>query len=312
MPVKQDAQKEKEALERLARQGVDVKNDPNAQRKVYEEAYGTYEPTFNKEFGLDRKDDRIDATPRLSQLKQRAGDRANQLRTTEDANIADAFQVIKDPTLRENLMSRSMALRDRARENNLGDVMQSFQLDEKRTNDDYQRALERALGVEKQRAGAYEMEKAEEAAQAQREFDLMMKQLSGGGKRGGGRRGGKAKKGKFTRETNEVGGYSFFDPDGNPITAEEYAAGTGKYVNQVLSGSQDLGDQEFLLDYDQQLDAMQDREISPEDFRSSLDAAYPHIYGKAYDVERKRVPIGKKTESDEDPPMFNADGTVNK
>lgn len=314
MPVKQDAQKEKEALERLTRRSLDAKS-PDAQRKVYEEAYGSYEPTFNKEFELGRKEDRISAMPKLSQLKQQAGDRANELRIKEDANIADAFQGIKDPSLRESLMRRSRQMRDRARENNLGDLMENYQLEQGEVRDDYQRALERALGVEKDRAGVYAKQKEAEALQAQQELEAMMGSLGSGGRRGGGRRGGGGGRrsgggsgsGKFTRVPNESGGYSFFDGAGNPVTPQEYALNTGKYVNQVLKGSQDMGDQDFLLDYDQQLDAMKDRDLSPEEFRSSLELAYPHIYGKAFDVERQRVPIKKKSgggSSSDDEPVY--------
>jgi hypothetical protein len=54
---------------------------------------------------------------------------------------------------------------------------------------------------------------------------------------------------KPERILNEAGGYSFFDVDGKPISAFEYAQMMGKSLPSVLEGSLDPRDMEFQSDY---------------------------------------------------------------
>lgn len=56
---------------------------------------------------------------------------------------------------------------------------------------------------------------------------------------------------KYTRTTNNSGGYDFYAPDGTKITAQDYAKVQGKHVTEILKGSQNTKDQQFLQDYDE-------------------------------------------------------------
>lgn len=56
---------------------------------------------------------------------------------------------------------------------------------------------------------------------------------------------------KYQRVVNNSGGYDFYAPDGTKITATDYANVTGKHVTDVVKGSQNTTDQEFLQDYDE-------------------------------------------------------------
>ena len=55
--------------------------------------------------------------------------------------------------------------------------------------------------------------------------------------------------GDYRRENNEIGGWNFFDPEGNPITAFQYARGSGKSLSSALADSLDPGDYKFIQDY---------------------------------------------------------------
>ena len=55
--------------------------------------------------------------------------------------------------------------------------------------------------------------------------------------------------GKPIQERNEVGGYTFYDTKGNPISAAEYAGMTGSTLGDVLKDSMDKGDIDFLQKY---------------------------------------------------------------
>lgn len=54
---------------------------------------------------------------------------------------------------------------------------------------------------------------------------------------------------KYTRTVNKSGGYDFYAPNGKQISAQDYASITGKHVTDVLKGSQNTTDQNFLQDY---------------------------------------------------------------
>lgn len=294
---------------------IKAKLDKEIQRKTY----GTARPVFmdDKKYNIPRLKKEANR-PTVMETAELYKKQADEARPERLAQITEKAQRIEDPFKRNSFIAAAQA----ADNNKIGGILERALNVYSAEDERRQKALQEALALynadleqsQALEAADLENEAIDELRRAGIITDEMMlqKQLKDLGfslpkssGRGGGRRGGgKTKKGKYTRETNEVGGYSFFDPDGNPITAEEYAAGTGKYVNQVLSGSQDLGDQEFLLDYDQQLDAMKDRDLSPEEFRNSLELAYPHIYGKAFDVERQRVPI-KKTEDDDEEGDFS-------
>jgi len=48
---------------------------------------------------------------------------------------------------------------------------------------------------------------------------------------------------------NNVGGYAFFDPEGSPISAVEYARKTNQQITDIYKNSQDPNDEDFLNDY---------------------------------------------------------------
>lgn len=54
---------------------------------------------------------------------------------------------------------------------------------------------------------------------------------------------------KYTREVNNSGGYDFFAPNGKKISAQDYASVKGQHTTDVIKGSQNTTDQEFLQDY---------------------------------------------------------------
>lgn len=55
-------------------------------------------------------------------------------------------------------------------------------------------------------------------------------------------------KGKYQKIPKSDGGFSFVDPDGNEISAAEYAAATGTTAADVLKDSQNPIDRAYLLD----------------------------------------------------------------
>ena len=69
-------------------------------------------------------------------------------------------------------------------------------------------------------------------------------------------------KGKYERVPNEVGGWTFHDPDGNAITAYDYSKNTGKSIKEVLSDSLDPGDMKFVGSYED----FQDLSTHPEEW----------------------------------------------
>lgn len=54
---------------------------------------------------------------------------------------------------------------------------------------------------------------------------------------------------KYSKSVNNSGGYDFYAPDGTKISAQDYAQVTGKHVTDVLKGSQNTVDQNFVQDY---------------------------------------------------------------
>lgn len=54
----------------------------------------------------------------------------------------------------------------------------------------------------------------------------------------------------YTRQINPSGGYTFFDPDGNTVTAHDYSRATSKPLPTVLSGSLDPKQKSFVDDYE--------------------------------------------------------------
>lgn len=54
---------------------------------------------------------------------------------------------------------------------------------------------------------------------------------------------------EYKRIVNKVGGYDFFDPLGNKISAVDYAQKVNKQVTDVYKDSQDPNDEDFINDY---------------------------------------------------------------
>lgn len=245
MPARQDINKEREALDRLVKRGVYVQDRQKEldaaeafkregkgftqqdiykrvygrdkpqfaeQKHIYQEAYGSRYPTFEKEFGLGEKRKALDERESAADYRKSLGERAEQFRTNEDARIAEAFQAIKDPGLRERLMRQNRSLRDSARRNNLGQALELYQLDTQNLQSGYNRALQEAYAADKERYGRSQEEIGLERAEEQRQREMadalefekqklalqaMYAPPSAGGRRGGGggRRGGGGRSG---------------------------------------------------------------------------------------------------------------------
>jgi len=54
----------------------------------------------------------------------------------------------------------------------------------------------------------------------------------------------------YTRQLNQTGGFDFFDPNGNKITAYDYAKATKSAIPTVLSGTLDPRQQSFADDFE--------------------------------------------------------------
>lgn len=54
---------------------------------------------------------------------------------------------------------------------------------------------------------------------------------------------------KYQRVVNNSGGYDFYTPTGKKISATDYAQIQGKHVTDILKGSQNTVDQNFVQDY---------------------------------------------------------------
>jgi len=55
---------------------------------------------------------------------------------------------------------------------------------------------------------------------------------------------------KYRRVPNESGGWDYYDPLGNKISAVQYAYVKGQHITDALKGSQNIQDQKFSQDYD--------------------------------------------------------------
>lgn len=125
-------------------------------------------------------------------------------------------------------------------------------------------------------------EEQEEAARKQRLADLQ----------------NKADPENFRKERKADGGYAFYDPEGNEISINDYAAVTGQRRVDILSDSENPVDQEYIRDwqnmnelaqafYDNDQGVIQQftqanpnlKDMKPRDFMSELIKKYPHIYG---------------------------------
>jgi hypothetical protein len=102
----------------------------------------------------------------------------------------------------------------------------------------------------------------------------------------------------YKRLPKEDGGYSFIDPQGNEISAYQYARATGRNSAEVLADSDNPIDTQYRTDYDylqgflnaatsgdkESLDAYyaekpQLKSLSPRDVFEKFKAAYPTVYG---------------------------------
>lgn len=93
---------------------------------------------------------------------------------------------------------------------------------------------------------------------------------------------------KYYRQQNKSGGWDFYDPLGNKISAQDYSTIKGIHVTDALKDSQDTKDQEFLQDYQ---DVVKLGQIMQSGDKKELDKLY-----QADPTLKKR--IGKQTYSD--------------
>lgn len=78
---------------------------------------------------------------------------------------------------------------------------------------------------------------------------------------------------------NKVGGYNFFDANGNPITASAYANLNKTTIANVLQGSADKGDQAFINDYTKLEGAVSQGSVTAAQATAALKADYPNQMG---------------------------------
>lgn len=102
----------------------------------------------------------------------------------------------------------------------------------------------------------------------------------------------------YKRAPRADGGFGFTDPDGNEISAYQYARATGKDTSQVLSDSNNPIDAQYIRDYSNLQDFMdaslggnkeavseyykhnpQLKNLSPGDVIKKFQQAYPTVYG---------------------------------
>ncbi len=78
--------------------------------------------------------------------------------------------------------------------------------------------------------------------------------------------------GKPQRRTNEVGGYTFYDKKGNPISASEFSSLTENTLDKVLEGSLDPNDNKFIKEYVPTREYMKDPALIQEDLKFAQDS----------------------------------------
>jgi hypothetical protein len=88
-------------------------------------------------------------------------------------------------------------------------------------------------------------------ALAQGTADLVKAQQAAASSGGGGGRTAKGDGGKYTVYSKKDGGFGFKGPDGQEISASDYASATGKSLDSVLKNSRNPVDRAFLQDYKQ-------------------------------------------------------------
>lgn len=117
------------------------------------------------------------------------------------------------------------------------------------------------------------------------------------------------------------GGYGFLDPTGKEISASDYAAATGKTPQDVLKGSQNPVDIQYLQDYNNLQSLLQAvttgdkttaqkfydlnpglQKLKPNEVIQKFQQAYPTVYG----FNKPGVPLGQTnipTVSDSSSPL---------
>lgn len=78
---------------------------------------------------------------------------------------------------------------------------------------------------------------------------------------------------------NKDGGYGFYDKTGNPIDAASYAKLTNRSITQVLSGSKDPKDVEFVQNYNEWMKQIATGGATKEQAQAALGGLYPEIMG---------------------------------
>lgn len=127
-----------------------------------------------------------------------------------------------------------------------------------------------------------------------------------------------ASKSNYKKVKTERGGFKFYDPDGNEISANDYASIMGKKASEVLSDSEDPIDIGYLSDYKNLQDYMDAKfnskgnskaaskakqietmikknygvdvgRMNPASLIDQFKSAYPTVYGRT----GKGVPLGQ-------------------
>ena len=96
---------------------------------------------------------------------------------------------------------------------------------------------------------------------------------------------------EYYQEKNEVGGWNFFDWQGNKISPAEYSRVKGIPLTKALEGSNDPGDVEFMNTvYVLQKNAQQGgAEMNVSDSMKQLYQKYPHIFGIGQEIPAEAI-----------------------
>ena len=175
---------EQKALAELAPQFAGFEGDQSIrsalERAIKQKSYGTSRPTFEKDYNIPRLQKEFERGPSPAQYQQQLYEKEKALRPKEEAAFANAFSGVKNPAVKESLMSqargtsadkRSGLMERAANMYNLNreDAAQKLSLAEQRFNE----AREEAAAIDAAEAKAAEK-------QADREFEIYMSQLKSG------------------------------------------------------------------------------------------------------------------------------------
>ena len=272
---------EQKQLQQLLGSGEyeDYQKDPTIRQEletaIKRKTYGTGNPVYKEDYNLPRLQKELDTRPSPVKYMMQLQEQEKGMRPQEEAAYAKSLQGIKDPRYRESLLGQFKQTGQQQRSGLMDRAANLYGMNQQEKEKQYGRQFDlysqdkAEADAREQSAIEYERQQLQDLVDWNRKLALM--EMEGGGRSGGG--GGyprSSKEGKFYREKNAAGGYSFFDSAGNPVTPAEYALANDKDLGYALEGSSDPGDQNFLADM---------KKVQSEDDYYKLQNAHPHIFG---------------------------------